>query len=185
MIDHNASARYAKALFHLAEERNELERIDTDFKRVRDTVARYPEITHLALNSTISQAEKEDFVEKIFADSTDPVFRPVPLLLQFLKVLVKKRRFRELTDIQQEFHRLVERKQGIREVRAITATPLSAGTRERIKNVLKEKLKADIRLVTETEPELIGGLILRFEGSEIDASVRSRLAELKQKLMAS
>ncbi len=183
MIDDKATPRYAQALYNLAQERGELERVDIDFKRIRDLVDRHPEITHLALNSTIAQAEKEDFIEKIFSESMDPVFRPAVLLLQFLKVLVKKRRFQQLADIQEEFHRSVERQQGIREVRAVSATALSAGTRERIKNVLKEKLKSEIRLVTETEPEMNGGLILRFEGSEIDASVRSRLAELRQKLM--
>ena len=181
MMDHKAGIRYARALFALAGERRELEEIEKEFIRVRALVERHPEITHLVLNSTISSGEKEDFIDKVLTEKGRP---SSALLLNFLKVLIKKRRFKELTAIQEEFHRLYEKKQGIREVRAITAIPLSRANEDKMRMVLKKRLQSEIRLVTEIDPGILGGLILRFDDGEIDASFRNRLHELKQKLMA-
>ena len=179
MMDQQAAERYSRALFELAAERGELETVDKDFIRVRQLVDGHAEISHLLSNFTIALAEKEDFLEKI---------APVEisrLLLHFLKVLVKKRRFRELSAVQEEFHRLFEKKQGIQEVRAVTAAKLSRTQEDRLCSVLKKKLHAEIRLVTEIDPDLLGGLVLRFDGTEINGSLRGRLEELKQRLMES
>ncbi len=178
MIDHRAVARYARALFGLAEKRGELEALDRDFTNVRRLVDGHAEITHLVSNSTIAFAEKEDFLEKIVPAEISH------LLLHFLKVLVKKKRFRELTAIQDAFHRLFEKKQGIQEVRVVSAAELSNAQEKKLQEVLKKKLNAQIRLVPTVDPNLIGGLILRFDGTEINASIRNRLEELRQKLMA-
>ena len=180
MISREAAVRYANAFFSLASERGELEQIEKDFIRVRELVVRHPEITHLILNSTVPPLEKEDFIEKVVADQSGTQ----PLLIHFLKVLIKKRRFQELGTVQEEFHRLFEKKRGVQEVRVISAVPLSRANEEKLKSVLEKKFELQIRLLTETDPSLIGGFVIRFDGREINASFRSRLDEIKQKLMA-
>ena len=178
MIDQQAISRYARALFLSAQDRNEIEMIDKDFLAFKALADQHSEISHLILNFTISEAEKEDFIEKIVPENSSKLF------VNFLKVLIKKRRFRELALIQQEFHRLVEKKKGIQEVKVIAAAKLSRQNETNLISMLKKKLKADIRLKTEVEPDLIGGIVIRFDGTEINASFKNRLLELKQKLMA-
>lgn len=183
MIDRKAASRYARSFFLLAEKRNELDPIDKDFQRVRGLVEKHPEITHLVLNSTISGAEKEDFIEKVFLERQDGgSHQPASLLLNFLKVLIKKSRFRELAPIQAEFHRLYERKRGILEVELLTARPLLEVHEEKFRTVLKKRLGSEIRLVAHTDPSLIGGFVLRAGSREIDASYKNQLFELRQRL---
>lgn len=177
-MDPTAILRYARALFNLAQERQDLEQIEKDLSKIRELVKQYPEISHLVLNSTISLTEKEDFIEKIFPADISR------LVIHFLKVLIKKRRFQEFPLMQEEFHRLYQKKQGVRGVTAITAVPMSPKSEERLLQVLKHKLKSEIRLLTQTDPLLLGGLILRFDGMEIDASYKNRLEQIRQKLMA-
>lgn len=178
MMGSRAASRYARALFNLALERQQRDAVDQGLSVVLDMVARHAEITHLVQNSTISQAEKEDFIEKVLP-------KDVPALIPlFLKLLVRKRRFLELGAIQAEFHALVEKQAGIEEVTAVTAVPLHPQAESKLKELLARKLKMQIRLLTETDPSMIGGLILRFGGREIDASFKNRLWEIKQKLMA-
>jgi F-type H+-transporting ATPase subunit delta len=105
MIDRRAGRRYAQALFELAKERGTLPRVDANLAEVRGLLVKHPEITHLVLNSTISQAEKEDFLAKILPADVDI------LALNFLKLLVKKKRFREFPAAQAAFHELYERGQ--------------------------------------------------------------------------
>lgn len=177
MIDHRAIHRYARALFELALDRGELETIDRHFIRVRELVNQHREISHLVSNSTISLAEKEDFIGKIV-----PSDLPVTLL-NFLKVLIKKKRFNELVFIQADFHKLAEKKQGIREVEAVTAAALSERTENKLREALKRKLRSEIRLITKVDPDLIGGFILRFDDSEINSSFRGRIEEIRQSLI--
>jgi F-type H+-transporting ATPase subunit delta len=178
MIERRAVSRYASALFGLAKDANELRQMDSDLLQARELVEKHSEISHLVLNSSISRAEKEDFIEKIMPPATSKV------ILNFLKVLIDKKRFAELVYIQEEFRRLFEKKQGIREVEAITAIELSRENEAKLIETLKKKLRSEIRLITQVDPDLIGGIILRFEGHEINSSYRARLDELRQQLTA-
>lgn len=177
MIDLRAIRRYSSALFALAKERGELDQVERDFQEVRRLVDGHSEITHLVANSTIPLSEKEDFIDKILPASISK------LLIHFLKVLIKKRRFQNLPDLQEEYHRLFEQHQGIQEVEVLTAAELPPGHEQRLRQVLASKLNAQVRLVAKVSPNLIGGMILRFDGREINASYRSRLDELRQSLV--
>ena len=177
IVDHKANLRYARALFGLAKERNEIQKIEKDFTQLAALLKKHPEITRLVINSTISQTEKEDFLDKILP----PEFSKT--LVQFAKVLVHKRRFAQIAFIQEAFHRFYEEKQGIQEVRVLTPIPLSSLAEEKLIRALKKKLNSDVYLIPETDPGLVGGMILRFGGMEIDASYKNRLLELRQKLM--
>ena len=176
MMDHRAVSRYSRALLGMAEETGQWEAIDEGLIVVRGLVEKHPEITHLVMNSTIGIPEKEDFLDKILPANTPR------LIANFMKLLVVKGRFSEFRHIQEEYHRLSEEKRGVREVTAITAVPMPAATEARLKELLKKKLKAEIRLVAQVEPRMLGGLIVRFGGKEVDASYRSHLDALKQNL---
>ncbi len=168
--------RYAHALLGLAEERGTLDQTEVDLANVCQVIRQYPEISHLVLNSTISQPEKEDFIDKIIPQDISR------LVVQFIKVLIRKRRFEELDAIRQEFHRLYEKKRNIQEVTVITAVPVSKANEERLKKVLKNKLGTEIRLIYDVHPNVIGGMILRFDHTEINGSYSGRLEELSRKL---
>ena len=178
MASSHAARRYARALFGLAENRNELETTENSLGEACKSIKRHPEISHLVLNSTIARDEKEDFIDKVFLPPVSP------LVVQFIKVLIRKRRFQELAAIQEEFHRRLEKKNGVEEVTAITAIPLSRANREKLHALLKNKLHAEVKLFEETNPNILGGLILKFGGYEINGSYRYQLDEIKQQLFA-
>lgn len=178
MMDQRASDRYARALLGLARERGELELIDATLIQLCELIDQNPAITHVILNSTIQDNEKGVFLEKLLIGNESE------LLKGFLKLLIKKRRFQELPGIQEKFHKLVEKEKGLLEVTAISAAPLSENNQNLLVSTLAAKLKAEIRLLQEVDKALIGGVIIRFEGREIDASFKSKLSDLKQRLVA-
>ncbi len=178
MSESLAASRYARALLFLAEEQGELEQTDRHFAEVRKIVERHPEISYLVLNSTISREEKEDFVDKVFPAAD------TKLVLSFVKVLIRKRHFQEIAEIQAKFHSLVEAKQGIQEVTVVSAVPLPDATVQKLKAILKKKLAAEIRLEKEIDPKILGGLILRFNGTELNGSFLGRLEKMRQQLLA-
>lgn len=177
MIDRKVTKRYSRALFGIAKEKGVLEEVEQDFERIRTLYEQHHEIANLVSNSTVSFAEKEDFIEKVFPTDASKI------LIQFLKVLVKKRRFRELPAIQEEFHHLFEEARGIREVEAIASHPLPEPHWNRLRTILEKKTGLKIRLVTKVDPKILGGLILRFNGVEMDASFKNRLETIRQMLL--
>lgn len=178
MMDLRAVYRYSRALYELAEKQNTLDQIDDQLEAARKLTETHPEISHLLSNSTIALGEKEDFLGKVVPAGTDT------LLVNFLKVLVKKKRFQELSSIQKEFHRLYEKKKRVEEVIVISASELSKENAAKLESVLEKKLGSDIRLVNKTNPQMLGGIVLQFAGHEINASFRSRLDALHQMLTA-
>lgn len=178
MMDLRAVYRYSRALYELAEKQNTLDLIDDQLLAARELTETHPEISHLLSNSTIALTEKEDFLGKILPQETSL------LLVNFLKVLVKKKRFQELPLIQKAFHRLYEKKNRVEEVTVISASELSAENTAKLESVLVKKLGLGVRLVTKLNPKMIGGLVLQFAGHEINASFRSRLEALHQLLTA-
>ncbi len=60
--------------------------------------------------------------------------------------------------------------------------PLKPETREKIRKLLKEKIKRDVDLKEETDPALVAGMIIRFGTVEIDGSLTNRLSEAAARL---
>ena len=177
MKDYRTASRYAAALAALARERDLFDRLDRELREATELVARYPEISHLLRNATVSREEKEDFIGKILP----PGFSA--LTVNFLKVLIKKRRFTELPLVQEKFHRLWEEKQGIRRVRVESPISLGPDLETKLTRALETKTRHKVLLEVQVNPEILGGLVIDFEGTQIDASYRTKLQELKQRLM--
>jgi F-type H+-transporting ATPase subunit delta len=177
VIDQTVVSRYARALFALAEEQNATAEADKGLETVQKLTEQHPSVLRLISNPTISVIEKKDFIEKFFAGSAPKI------VVHFLNVLLEKKRISELAPVQLEFRRLFEAKKGIKEVTALSAVEISPANLEKLKTVLAKKLSSEIRIKTEVDPDLIGGLIVRFDGKEVNASFRARLDEVRQRLI--
>ena len=177
MKDYRIAGRYARALFGLAAEGGQLDRIEKEVAEATQLVGRHPEISNLVMNSTISREEKEDFLEKVLPRDFSP------LTTNCFKVLIRKRRFQVLPAVQETFHRIYEEKKGLQRIRVETAISLGGILEERLRKVLEKKLGRTVYLETTVNPEILGGFILDFDGTQIDGSFRTALFELKQRMM--
>lgn len=178
MMDFRTLRRYSEALFQLGQKQQSLDTLDDQLLAVRHLVEKHHEISNLVSNSTIALAEKEDFITKIVPAGT------LNLLVNFLKVLIKKKRFGKLPLIQEEFHRLYESKCRVEAVTVVSAVPLSRDNAAKLETILEKKLHSDIKLIEKIDPKMIGGLLIQFGGQEINAGFRSQLDELHQILTA-
>ncbi len=179
MSDVIAAARYTRALFELAGKDGRLPEIDKGLHALVKVLREQPKVFLLMANPTLTEAEKFSLAMSALPD-------PRPGLLErFLRVLIEKKRFALLPEIQKDFHDRFEKQQGIREIELFSAVPFSSGVQEKFKSMLTKKLRSEIRLIPRTDRGLLGGFILRFDGKEIDCSFRNRLHEIQQKLFSS
>jgi F-type H+-transporting ATPase subunit delta len=105
--------------------------------------------------------------------------------LNFLKLLVLRRRTRLISQIRQDFEALVDQAEGRTEVELTVATKLSAEERQKLEAVLSEKSGSEVRVDVRVDPGILGGAIVRQGDHVTDGSVRRRLQELRQELVAS
>jgi F-type H+-transporting ATPase subunit delta len=174
-----AAGRYTRALFQLAEKEKHLAEIDSGLDAIVKVLAAQPKILRLMENPSLSDAEKYSLALAALAGDKAGLFA------RFLRLLVEKKRFALLPEIQKDFHDRFEKKQGIQEVEMFSAVPFSATALEKFKAALTKKLNSKIRLIPRTDRGLLGGFVLRFAGQEIDCSFKNRLHEIRQKLFSS
>lgn len=178
MKNHRISLRYATALFELAEREGKLDALYKELVETTELVQKHPEISNLLMNTTIAREEKEDFLEKILPEKT------AQLILNFIKVLIKKKRFEDLVNMTQDFGHLYEEKKGIQRVQVQSPIALDEILKNKLRQALEKKTNRQIIIESAVNPQMLGGLILDFEGTQIDGSFRTALHELKQKLLA-
>ena len=174
-MEQRVSSRYAKSLLDLAVERGNLERVKQDVDAF--VAATDNRDFHLLLKSPIVKADKKKSILKaLFGSSFDE------LTMAFVNIVVDKGREGLLPDIAAAFTQQYRRFKHISDVKLITAQPLSQDAINEIKSRVLQSDATDERVEMEVEvnPDLIGGFILEFDNQRYDASVRSKLRNLKQ-----
>jgi F-type H+-transporting ATPase subunit delta len=68
-------------------------------------------------------------------------------------------------------------------VTVTTAVPLPDDQRERLRQELREKYKKEPVLTTKVDPALLGGLVVKVGDWLYDASVRTRLTNIRKQLI--
>lgn len=167
---------YAKAVFELCEERQitaeayeELEAVGVVFDQNEDFV-------RLLRSPLIEMKEKQSLLEKAFAGRvSDTVF-------DFLCVAVEKGRADCISDICREFKALYYKQQNILEVKVTTAMELSDRLTEKLKNKLEQTLGKTVIMKLSVDKSLIGGIVVKYDNTELDSSVRGRLDRLKAQI---
>jgi F-type H+-transporting ATPase subunit delta len=96
-------------------------------------------------------------------------------------LVIKHGRENQLKNIAQEFINKVEDINGVQRVTLTTATQLS---KENIDEILRNSnlvnTNANFDLQMNIKPEILGGYILRVGDQQIDASVKSKLNQVKK-----
>jgi F-type H+-transporting ATPase subunit delta len=104
--------------------------------------------------------------------------------VNFMKLLVLRRRTGIIGAIREEFERLVAESQGRVDLEVTTGRPLSPQTQQRIREELSRKVGRDTRVEISLDPNLLGGVVIRQGDRVTDGSVRRRLQELREQLTA-
>jgi F-type H+-transporting ATPase subunit delta len=171
------ASRYAKSLIELAKEQNVLEAVYQDMLLFKDTADKNRGLM-LALKSPVVRHEKKSGILKALFET-----RVNPVSYAIFNIITKKNRESILDEIANEFIKAYNSYQGIQKATVVTTTPLTDDLRSRFMEIVKEKTGKTVQLAEKINPALIGGYVLTIEDRQIDASLRSRLNELKLQLV--
>lgn len=170
------SERYALSLYEVAKQENMAAEICETLGSVSDLFLQYPEYLKVLTTPSIGLADKKQAVEAVFAQHVHPY------LLNFLLLLVDKRRIGLIHEMAQAYRDLYYLEAGICAVTAITAIALDDDQIEKLKNKMTSVTGKQIVLKNQVDPRVIGGVLVRIENKQIDDTIQTRLNELATKL---
>ena len=104
-------------------------------------------------------------------------------MLNFLKLLVKKRRVRYIRDIVRSFIGLCNKKLGIEEGIVYTAYPLSDAQIKDIAGAVSKKENKSIVLRQIVDQNLIGGIRVQINDRVYDDSIKNKVEKLRNELL--
>ncbi|GAA1934920.1 F0F1 ATP synthase subunit delta [Microbacterium aoyamense] len=150
--------------------------VEDELFRFSRTIAANPEL-ELALGSRIGESSaKGELVEKLIGGKAST---STTLIAASLVQQPRERRVRQLLS---RATKLVADQRGRVVATAYAAVPLSDAQVDRLAAALSQRYGTAVSINTVVDPTVVGGLRVQIADDVIDASVSSRLADLRQRL---
>lgn len=168
--------RYANGLFLLAKESNQIQQFQTQMNAVLLAFKADQEIVSLLNHYRISEIDKFKIVDQVLGKELDAT------LINFLKLLLQKKRFNHFIKIAEEFNTLVNHSLGIQDGVIYSSIKLSEAQIKAISETLLNKHKLKVELTNKVDQKLLGGYKIVIGDTVFDGSIRNRIDTLKQEL---
>lgn len=171
------ASRYAKSLLDLAVEQNNLEATLKDVQLL-DQVTKNRDFASMLRSPIIKADKKQDIIKAVLGNNLGQ------LTQAFVNLLVSKGREGNLPEIASAFISQYKEMKNIKTVKLVTATQASDALKTAIhKKVMASMPNAQVELVEEVDPSLIGGFVLQMDDKLYDASIRRDLHDVKSQFL--
>lgn len=174
-----AGKRYARALFEAAVETGREEAVLNELRFVEKMLAVHPALRRMLSAPTLTEREKLEVLDAVFADKLGE------LTLLFLQLLARKAQTGLLAEIAASFAGQVYRRHGILTVEAVTPQALPPKVADDLPAKLARMTGKTVVLTQQIDPSLLGGILLRMGGRQLDMSLKARLARAAAAMRAS
>ena len=168
------AARYAAALFELADERKALDEIATDLTQLRAMLRASPDLMRVVRSPVLSRESQSRAIEALAEQAGLQ-----KLTRDFLAVVARNRRLFAVPAMIEGFLAILARQRGEISAEVTAAQPLSevqvGQLSEQLHRAVGRRVTVDLRV----DPGLIGGFVLRVGSRMVDASLRSKLQRLQ------
>ncbi len=177
MNDAGVARRYAQALFMLADESQNVDKIAQDLAFASETIYGNEELAQAFTGVQFSLSGKKNAIAKVFDGQVDRI------VVNFLQLLIEKGRAGYLRDIQKAYGKLLDERNGIADATVTSAYPLKEEDAKNIAMALGKAVGKTIRLEVVVDPSLVAGVKLQYGDTIIDGSVEARLESMRKRLM--
>ena len=178
MAELTVDITYGTALLEAARETGKEEQIKEEGFQVVDILEKEDELQKFIAYPAISAAEKKKVIGEIFEG------RVCNELLNFMYILVDKRRAGRFESIMKVYRELLEREEGVSYGTAYSVVKLSDERLRQLEEQTSRLMRRNVKLTNEIDATLMAGVKVLVEGKIIDASYRKKFDEMAVQLKA-
>ena len=172
-IQATLAGRYATALFALARDERQIDAVGRSLEALNQALVDSRDFAELVQSPLVSRDE----AGKAFA-ALAPQLGLDPITTNFVGVLARNGRKRELKSIIRLFRRIAAEHRGETTADVITARPLNDEQVAALKAQLRTRAGRDVTVDATVDPNILGGIVVKLGSQQIDASIRTKLNRL-------
>lgn len=172
--DTGVAARYALALFELADEQRKLDQVADDLRAIDGLIGESDDLRLLLRNPVVSRAESGRAIAALM-DRTGAD----PLTQNFTGLVAANRRLFALPAIIKAYLAELAERRGEITADVVSAQALTPAQTEALKASLHTATGDKVTLSLDVDPNLIGGLTVKVGSRMVDSSLRTQLQKLK------
>lgn len=173
----NIAKNYAKAFYKICITQNCIDKLYQELKDVAETIEKSTDFKTFLENPLISTNDKKEMIYKIFGKDFDLQ------IINFLNLLTDNKRLSLINTIISEYKELYEENKNIVRVKIISVILPNRESKDKLENILKNKLNKEIIFEYETDRNIIGGLIIKIGNSIIDLSLHKKIENMEKKVV--
>jgi F-type H+-transporting ATPase subunit delta len=176
MSDVTVAKRYAKALFEIAKEQNNIPQVEQDLRTVVTVIKENGDVQKLLLHPNIDKAAKTNLLKQLFEGKV------VDSVLSTLLLLIDRGREEILPHLLADYIKISNEALG--QATAIVYTPfaLSESEAQNVAAHFGKLTGKTIRVENVIDPSLLGGMQVRIGDRLYDGSLSGKLNRLEKTL---
>src|SRR5262249_8041861 len=162
------AARYAAALFDLADEAKQLDSVAADLRAIRALIAESVDLRRLVRSPVLTRADQARAMAAVLqqAGTSD-------LVRRFVGLVAENRRLFALTDMINAYLSELARRRGEVTASVTSAVPLSEAQGAALADALRRAVGGRVAIETHTDASLIGGLAVQAASATVRPSINS------------
>ena len=170
---------YAEALVGIAIKRDQVDEIGDELRAlVHEVLAANPRIAAYLASKAVKRSAKEPVIQKAFEGKFSDT------MLDFLRILNRNDRLELLPHVAAAYLELQDSRGKRVRVTVRSAVELDEAQKDKLRDVLRAALQLEPILNTRVDPDLLGGLVVQVGDEVLDSSVRTRIDNFRNQLLA-
>jgi F-type H+-transporting ATPase subunit delta len=167
---------YARSLFEVATEHDKLDLVRDQLGEFAEALDASHELQMFFFSPYFSTDEKQDGLRRTVTEADES-------FLNFLLLLLENHRMAVIFRVRREYDRLWREANHLLAVQITSAVELDPSVAERVGDEIGRQTGRTVELTSSVDPEILGGIVVRVGNSIIDASIRTRLDNLRKQVV--
>jgi F-type H+-transporting ATPase subunit delta len=167
---------YARSLFEVATEHDKLDVVRDQLAEFAEALDASHELQMFFFSPYFSTDEKQEGLRQTVTEADES-------FLNFLSLLLENHRMPVIFRVRREYDRLWREVNQLLAVQITSAVQLDPSVAERVGDEIGRQTGRTVELTSNVDPEILGGIVVRVGNSIIDASIRTRLDNLRKQVV--
>jgi F-type H+-transporting ATPase subunit delta len=164
---------YAQALMSVAQSNDAIDRFGDDLRSLLNLIESSQDLREFLANPIVKEPVKKEVLRRVAGEDSHPY------LVNFLMLLVDKRRVIFLEKICEQYLELLRKLKNVVLAEVSSATELNDSQRQAVADKVKALTGAQaVELKTKVDSDLIGGVVIKVGSQVFDASLRGQLRRI-------